>query len=105
MTSSLMREISRKEVDDVSPGHIKLAREGIGNVVGRSRNVVETWDTAVETLMDAKKTQKVSRGLVRGGATFPFPEGSAKVVAFGEDCPLTDVVAVGDDVKMKETTS
>ena len=89
----------------MSPGHIKFAREGIGNVVGGSRNVVEAWDVAVETLMNAKKPQQVSRGLVGGGATFSFPEGGTKVVAFGEDCPLADVEAVGDGVEVKETAS
>ena len=34
---------------------MKIAGEGIGDMVGRARDVVKAWDVAVDALMDTKE--------------------------------------------------
>lgn len=55
--------------------------------------------------MHSEKAEEVSGRLVRGCATFAFPEGGTEVITFGEDSALTDVEAMGEGVQVEEATS
>ena len=74
-------------------------------MVGGAREVVKTWDIAMETLVDPEQPEEVSRRLVGGGAALPLPVGSIEVVALGKESTFTHVEGLGDCIEVEEAAS
>ena len=52
----------------------------------------------METLVDPKQPEEVSRGLVGGGAALPLPVGCVEVVALGKESPFAHVEGLSDRI-------
>ena len=50
-----------------------------------------SWDVVVQTLVDAKETEEVSRGIGVGSSAFVLPEQCVETVGFAQDCLFSDV--------------
>jgi hypothetical protein len=59
---------------------VKISREGVCNVVGEARNVVEARDVAVVALVNAKQSEEISWRRVGSGAAFALPKSGVEVV-------------------------
>ena len=55
MTTNRLREEAGQGNQEVRPWKMKVTREGVGNVVGGSGNVVKTWDVSMDALVYAKE--------------------------------------------------
>ena len=52
----------------------------------------------METLVDPKQPEKVSRGVVGGGTALPLPVCCVEVVALGKESPFTHVKGLSDRI-------
>lgn len=59
----------------------------------------------METLVDPKQPEEVSRGFVGGGAALPLPVCSVEVVALGKESPFTHVEGLSDRIEVEEAAS
>jgi len=58
----------------------------------------------VIALVDAEHAEEIRWNRVRCGASLPFPEGRAKIVALAEDGPLANIEGLRGAVKVKQAT-
>ena len=73
-------------------------------MVGQARNVVETRDVSVVTLVHAEQAEEVRGRGVAGGTALPLPERRIEVVALAQDGALADVERLGNRLKVDEAS-
>ena len=73
-------------------------RAVIGHGVSGSRDVVVSWDVAVEPLVMSLGAEKVGRRFRRGGGAFAEPIDTGDIVRQSCDCTFANIGRVRDDV-------
>jgi hypothetical protein len=82
---------------------VKISREGVCNVVGEARNVVEARDVAVVALVNAKQSEEIRWRRVGSGAAFALPKSGVEVVALADHSALARVKGLCDGLKVNES--